>query len=232
VLSWPSVRPLLLLMRIRAGGGHDAFDSELQNDPVASSALFSEPTFWTDHNAQWVYYGAMDPSLGRVGGRGDPSAILVGGYDRTSGVLDVLVADIRRRVPDKIIEDVIRYQREYKCTLWAVEAVQFQEFLRAELIKRSTLAGVRLPAKAVKPSTDKDLRIESLQPYMSDGRIRLHQDQTTLTQQLKHWPKADHDDGPDALHMLHELAVSGAGVYAYKRVSGRRVRAGSRNYFS
>ncbi|EMW8282685.1 hypothetical protein AADT38_RS27335, partial [Escherichia coli] len=29
-----------------------------------------------------------------------------------------------------------------------------------------------------------------------------------LIDQLRHYPKADHDDGPDCLHMLWTLAVS------------------------
>ena len=56
--------------------------------------------------------------------------------------------------------------------------------------------------------TDKLLRIESLQPHMANGLIRLHPSQTTLIDQLRHFPKADHDDGPDALQMLWVAATS------------------------
>lgn len=38
--------------------------------------------------------------------------------------------------------------------------------------------------------------------------IRLHSSQVTLIEQLRHFPKADHDDGPDALHMLWALCNS------------------------
>jgi len=44
---------------------------------------------------------------------------------------------------------------------------------------------------------------------MVNGLIRLHPSQHTLIEQLRHFPKADHDDGPDALHMLWMLCVSG-----------------------
>ncbi len=87
------------------------------------------------------------------------------------------------------------------------------------------MAGVPVPARAVTPSADKLLRIESLQPHMANGLIRLHPTQTTLIDQLRHFPKADHDDGPDALHMLWALAVSGAGNFDFKpapRRSGDR----------
>ncbi len=75
-------------------------------------------------------------------------------------------ADIRRRLPNKLIEDVIKYQREYHCLCWSFESVQFQEFLRTVLVERSAALGVPVPALPVIPLEDKALRIESLQPHM------------------------------------------------------------------
>ncbi|GHT96694.1 hypothetical protein AGMMS49545_22370 [Betaproteobacteria bacterium] len=219
--SW-AARPLLTLMQIRAREGHDAFDSEYQNDPVAGdNAPFSGTTitFWVNRLSEWVFYGACDPSLGKAGASRDPSALLVGGMNRTTGILDVVEALIKKRLPDKIIEDVIELQRQYRCILWAVETVQFQEFLKTELVKRSAAQGVPVPARGVTPHADKMLRIETLQPHVKNGLIRLHPSQSTLIDQLRHFPKADHDDGPDALHMLWMLATSGAGgSYAYQPV--------------
>jgi len=115
------------------------------------------------------------------------------------------------RLPDRIIEDVIALHQRYRCQVWFVEAVQFQEFLRTELIKRSAARGIPVPARAVTPHSDKALRIESLQPHLANGLILLHQEQATLIDQLRHYPKADHDDGPDALHMLWAGAVASGG---------------------
>lgn len=207
--SW-AARPLLALMKIRARDGHDPFDSEYQNDPVAGdSAPFAKVIqFWVNRLADWIFFGACDPSLGKAGASRDPSALLVGGYNRATGILDVVEAAIRKRLPDRIIEDVITLQRQYHCLLWVVETVQFQEFLRTELVKRSAAQGVPVPARAVQPIADKLLRIETLQPHMANGLIRLHPNQTTLIEQLRHFPKADHDDGPDALHMLWVAATT------------------------
>lgn len=203
VCSW-AARPLLALMKIRARDGHDTFDSEYQNDPVAGdNAPFAKViTFWVNRLAEWIFYGAIDPSLGKAGASRDPSAILVGGFNRNTMILDVVEAGIKKRLPDRIIEDAIALQQQYRCLLWVVESVQFQEFLRTELIKRASARGIAFPARAVTPHADKLLRIESLQPHMANGLIRLHPSQTTLIDQLRHFPKADHDDGPDGLHML------------------------------
>lgn len=221
IVSW-SARPLYTLMLIRARDGHATFDAEYQNDPVSGEdAIFAGEGvfhFWVNRLAEWIFYGACDPSLGLRGNSRDPSALLVGGFNRHTGILDVVEAAIRKRVPDKIISDIIELQKVYRCQIWSVESVAFQEFLRTELIKRSAKAGIPVPARGVSPSADKLLRIESLQPHMVNGLIRLHSSQTTLIEQLRHFPKADHDDGPDALHMLWALVISGAGNFEFKAV--------------
>lgn len=210
-VSWPAGRPLVALMKIRARDGHAAFDSELQNDPLSDDdAPFAKViSFWVDRLAEWVFFGACDPSLGKAGASRDPSALLVGGYNRETGILDVVEALIKKRLPDRIIEDVIALQAQYRCLLWAIETVQFQEFLKTELVKRAAARGIPVPARAVQPYSDKLLRIETLQPHMANGLIRLHPSQSTLIEQLRHFPKADHDDGPDALHMLWMIATTG-----------------------
>lgn len=211
VLFWPAMKTLVALMFKRATS-EDSFMSEDQNDPVAEGSPFKTITFWVSKAANWQLFGVVDPSLGKHGKGRDPSAILVGGFDRTTGVLDVVEASIRKRLPDVICADVIAMQREWKCALWGVESVQFQEFLRTEIMVRAAKDGVALPAVPLVPIADKALRIERLQPPIASGLIRLHKSQTTLREQLQQWPHAAHDDGPDALEMLWMLAVQhGAG---------------------
>ena len=209
--SW-AARGVLALMKIRARDGHAAFDSEYQNDPLSDDAApFAKAIrYWRElpHDLEW--YGALDPSLGKAGAGRDPSAILVGGYQRATGCLYVVAAQIRKRLPDLIIEDVIALQRQFGPQLWVVETVQFQEFLKDELVRRGAARGVHIPARGIKPTADKALRIESLQPHMANGFILLHPEQQTLIDQLRHFPKADHDDGPDALHMLWTAATGGS----------------------
>lgn len=220
VVSW-AARPILTLMKIRARDGHATFDSEYQNDPLSSDdAMFANSlTYWTELPADLIYFGALDPSLGKAGASRDPSAILVGGYHRATGKLYVVEAQVKKRLPDLIIEDVIRMQKQYQCQRWFVETVQFQEFLKDELVKRSAARGIPVPATATKPNTDKMLRIESLQPHMANGLILLHSSQATLISQLRHFPKADHDDGPDALEMLWRNAVGSSAAIEWFSVS-------------
>lgn len=212
VVSWQA-RPILTMMTIRANN-RKAFDSEYQNDPTAGDdAPFANAiSYWHTLPDNLIYFGACDPSLGRAGASRDPSAIVVAGLDRTTGKVYIIEAVIKKRLPDRIISDVIAMQEKYNCTKWVIEAVAFQEFLRTELIKRGQASGVPIPAVPVKPTTDKLLRIESLQPYMANAMLILHSSQSTLIDQFRHFPKADHDDGPDAVEMVYKLATG----YAYQ----------------
>ncbi|MCL2876320.1 MAG: phage terminase large subunit, partial [Betaproteobacteria bacterium] len=199
--------------------------NEAGNDDAAP---FKAIQFWVDRRNDWIFFGAIDPSLGKKGKRNDPSAILVGGFSRETMTLDVVEADICRRVPDRIIDRAIELQKEYRCVAWGVETVQFQEFLFTELIKRATKAGIPFPGVPMSESVEKELRIVSLQPHVANGKIRLYRGQGVMIEQLKFWPEADHDDGPDALEKLWRLATQYASEYSYTPAKTSRRRTSSR----
>lgn len=212
-VSW-SKRPLLVLMKIRARDGVDVFNTEYQNKPGnPDEAIFSEyidGSYYAAMPLDVVYYGAVDPSLGKKGKGRDPSAILVGGYQKKTGILFVEEARIKKRVPSLIIQEVIELQKQYGCQVWVIETVQFQEFFKDELVKESAKLGIHVPARGVTPSVEKELRIESIQPHFANGFVKLSQTHQTLISQLREWPNHEHDDGPDALQMLWMAATTGS----------------------
>ena len=210
IVNWLEIEPLYMLMVERASS-ETAFMSEKQGEPISEESPFRSIPFWIVKRSDWVFFGAVDPSLGRHGANRDPSAILVAGFARDTGVLDVVEASIVKRLPDVIIADVIAMAKLWKPVLWFIEAVQFQEFLRTEIMKRAVMQEVALPAIPVIPIADKALRIQRLQPPIAAGLIRLHPSQTTLLEQMRQWPSGAHDDGPDALEMLWSGAVQHAG---------------------
>ncbi|MCK9606235.1 MAG: hypothetical protein M0R33_07255 [Methylomonas sp.] len=58
---------------------------------------------------------------------------------------------------------------------------------------------------------------------INNGLIRLHRSQSTLIEQLKFWPEADHDDdGPDALEMLWQIAKQFGGEFRYESAGQSR----------
>lgn len=217
ILNWPANHTLIFLMKKRAGE-HPAFESEYQNKPISDSNLFQKITFWVKYNSDLIHFGAIDPSLGKNNRNNDPSAIIVASYDPKTTVMDVIEASISHRTPDVIIDHTLHFQRQYNCQLWFVEAIQFQEMLRTELMKRAAKEHLALPAYPVNPFIDKDLRIQRLQIPIMDGLIRLHSSQQTLIDQLQQYPDADHKDGPDCLEMLWTNTV---------QFSGSVIRAGT-----
>lgn len=222
VVSWPAMRPLLRLMKIRAND-HHAFDCEYQNDPTNSEdAPFQKLVYWVHPSDAWIFLGAHDPSMGKRNKGRDPCACLVGGLNRKTGILDVVEAKIARMRPNMQIEKIIEFQEEYHCLVWGIEIIQFQEFFKDVLVERSRERGIPVPARGIRTSDDKDLRILSLQPHCANGTVRLNKNQTTLVEQLTHYPEADHDDGPDALEMLFMLAYSGLGSVIPRIKSGKR----------
>jgi len=229
VVNWPALQPLLWLMLERVAS-HDAFATEYQNQPISEGNPFAKLVFWNIRLREWIHFGAIDPSLGKNGKGRDPSAILIGGFDRLSGRMDVVEASIRKRLPDIIISDTIALQREYRCLLWFVETVQFQEFLRTTMMTEAAKQGVGISAVPIIPVADKNLRIERLQPPIAAGLIRFAPTHTTLIDQLQQWPNADHDDGPDCLDMLWQntLIYAGGGAAGQMQTASAPSSGGGR----
>ncbi|VAX28179.1 Phage protein [hydrothermal vent metagenome] len=216
---WPEMEPYDDLMKMRVSDGPAYFDSEKQNEPInPTDCLFQEDwlTFYDkDEMASRLknsdyqgFYCAVDPSMGGASRKADPSAILVGGV-RENGVIDVLVADIKKRHPDRIMEDLFHYHDQYHFDRVVIEEVQFQELFKDQVIKEGARRGSYLAIQGVRPSTDKTLRISKLQPHIKNALIRFSRQDRLLLDQLKYFPKAEHDDGPDALEMLFSLIASG-----------------------
>ena len=210
------------LMVTRVSEGEASFNSELQNEPVnPDDCLFNEE--WFDYynpedmdfsSADFRFYGFVDPSLGK-NRRADYSAILTGALEVPTGYLYILDADIVRRHPDAIISDVLQkadwIQRTYgkRYVKFGVETVQFQWFLKEQLAKSSARARIYLPIEEVPQSSDKVLRIQTLQPAIKNKYIKFSRRHKLLLEQLQYFPMADHDDGPDALEGLRTIAQGG-----------------------
>jgi predicted phage terminase large subunit-like protein len=217
---WPTREPYLELMKIRIRDGRASFDCEKMNSPVDPSTCYfkdSDIVYWDDQfptaedlvrtlGERGRIYGACDPSLGRLGKNRDDTAIITLLKDADTGVMYILEADIARRKPDQIIEQIIAYEKIRKFQRFGIETNQFQEFLADELRRRSSLAGVEVPVIDLKHSTDKLGRVQKLQPLVSAGRIRFSRRHVALLEQLRQFPFAAHDDGPDALEMAVEAA--------------------------
>jgi len=232
VVSWPSVRPLFWLMRQRAVSKL-AFNTEMQGDPrTDEDKTFGNITFWVQTMRDWIIFGACDPSMGK-GEKSDPSALVVGGLDPRTKRLHVMEAVIKRRVPSKLEADLVAMQREFRCRAIAFENNNAYEHSRQTYIAAGLRAGVPLPLIGVTATVAPEVRIDSLEPYVTDPMvpsILLHEKLTQLLSELDTWPEPQsnhHYDGLTALHLLWHVAMTrGALTYEDFKSIGRRGQSG------
>lgn len=207
------------LMVMRVDEGEAAFNSEEQNEPInPDDCLFQEE--WLDYyneaemdfkDRAFDFFGFVDPSLGKTK-HSDFSAIITLAKHKATGYLYVYDADIERRHPDRIIADILEKERRLRRDFgrgykrFGCETVQFQWFLKEELVKASAKAGLYLPVEEVPQTTDKTLRIQTMQPDVKNKYIKFNRRHKRLLEQLLQFPMGAHDDGPDALEGCRTLA--------------------------
>ena len=210
------------LMFMKVSEGAASFNSEEQNEPIdPEDCLFNKENFdyYNPHDINFSdkdfnFYGFVDPSLGKSK-KSDFSAIITIAKSRSTGYMYVADADVDRRLPSVIIDAVLgkavwikkAYGKKYKA--FGCETNQFQYFLKTELAKESARRGIYLPIREVQQTSDKVMRIETLQPDIDNKYIKFNRQHKRLLEQLEFFPMADHDDGPDALEGCRTIACGG-----------------------
>jgi len=232
---WPEAEDLYALMCMRVESGRTAFDREKQNSPIDPArcewpeAYFDE-TIWFDAWPAGLALKtlALDPSKGADARRGDYSALVALGVDR-QGLLYV-EADLARRATPEIVAAGVEWHVRFQPDAFAVETNQFQDLpaveFEAEFRRRGLLAA--RPA-AIDNRVPKQVRIRRLGPYLSTRRLRFKSGSPgtrLLVEQLREFPAADHDDGPDALEMALRLAAEMLQLRATRDGLGDRLPVG------
>ncbi|MDD5176769.1 MAG: hypothetical protein PHQ05_10145 [Sterolibacterium sp.] len=209
--SWPGVRSLYWLMRQRAKNAK-AFATEMQGDPRSDEDKVFEPVhFFISRLPNWIMFGGCDPSMGK-GEKSDPSALVAGGWDRERGKLHVVEASIKRRVPSKLEADLIDFQREYRCQAIGFENNNAYEHSRQTFRMAGIAKGVPLPLVGLTETVDQEVRIDSLEPYITDAldpRILFSPALTLLLAEMDSWPEKQghhHYDGLCGLYILWKIA--------------------------
>ncbi len=213
---WPEVEDYYYLMKMRISDGPAYFESEKQNEPInPEDAVFLEEWFvdWEEGDVDLKgipHAGACDPSLGKRNKRSDPSVIMGGRMKEK--ILYVGIADIEQRRPDKIMTDILGHHSRDPFDKLRMETTQFQEFFARQFEKEAHEKNLTINIDDYTPSTDKDLRIIRLQPWIKNGWIRFRKEHRELKRHLIYYRpknKGGPDDGPDCLEMLLGLCEEG-----------------------
>jgi predicted phage terminase large subunit-like protein len=215
-LLWPEQEPLYTLLCLRATIGNAPFASEKQGDPVNpeqcewDASYFDYPGFWfeTWPDSLQIKTLSVDPSKGKDAQSGDYSAFVRLGRDGNDYLY--CEAELLHRPTPQIVADGVEHVRLFQPEGFAVEINQFQELLAAEFQRVSQQQHVPLPIYGINNTTNKQVRIRRLGPYLAQRKLRFKTRSpgtALLIQQMKDFPVGDHDDGPDALEMAIRLMI-------------------------
>ena len=150
-------------------------------------------------------YGFCDPGLGVS----DFSAIITILKCNSSWI--VFHADLSLAADSELIDLIIDHHAFFNYHSFGIEANSLGKAKRDpgysnfELVLHSRQAEkeVTVPYKLVWHTAPKLARINSIEPFYSNGQLMFlsswNHDYPELIKQLVHFPLADHDDGPDAL---------------------------------
>lgn len=224
---WEMMEDYYTLMKIREIEGSFSFDSEKQNDPTSARDCRYNPDdfyYWDDAHPttekllesfgnEYSIIAACDPSVGVMTSRSDHSAIIV--LAKHKGKLYCLDADIKQRPQDELVEAIINFCKIRRpMNKFVIEANLFPELLLKTVQEHAYKENVVAPFKEIRNIKNKELRIFGMETYITTGTILFSRKHSVLLDQLKYFPRGDHDDGPDALEMaLREAEVEQIGFF-------------------
>lgn len=198
--------------------GAKSFNQEYQNEPTDEERQIFKPEkffYYDEFDIDRIpyddreYYAGVDFAMGKE--KGDYSSIVTLMKNKATGRTYIIDVYNNRLHPKDFMEVIVEFTLRYQYTTLAVESQMAQEFftdyLMEELIKRGYPAHSRV--RKVKQRTRKELRIESLQPEILNGKIRFNRNQADLIAQFEMYPMAKHDDMVDATEMAYRAAIVG-----------------------
>lgn len=213
--------------------GRRSFFKEKQNDPIGSEEPVFEKIHWyrevkegfileeTGALVPWsdlkrTCISAMDPSTGKEraakGKLGDFTVILVG-YKDSNGRLFVHYDFTKRVSPTKYISSTFDLWEQFKFEKMAVETNLYRNLLLPNIMdeKKRRLEKSKNPIGLsfydVEQTENKRERITRLEPKCNHGWIVFNRALSKeCMSQIEDFPHADHDDAPDCLEILWNLA--------------------------
>ncbi len=234
-ILWLDGESYLALQKSIVNEGQASFQSEKQNDPYdPTRQIFDmnaakrfkveyEPDGkfkgyrWLDGSDRFVPISDIvrivafhDPALAESK-TGDYAALVVCAGDM-NGYLYCLDAYIEKVSPSRQIEQAFAMHEKWDMDVLYLETNCFQGVLKDAYRARQE-ANSTLRITDVKQHHNKEKRISSLEPLVTNGRLLFNEDlNPRLISQMQLFP-TDHDDGPDALHGAVEELKKKVGRY-------------------
>lgn len=145
---------------------------------------------------------SLDPSCGKDARKGDFAALLKCLID-PDGVYWVDPAMLRIDL-ESLTDFAVLTAREFQPAAFAVETNGFQEFVALDINRKAP----EVPILAYCNTEKKEVRIRVLlSALLASRRLRIRDtvQGRMMLQQLRDFPQANHDDGPDALALMVQM---------------------------
>lgn len=149
------------------------------------------------------YFGAMDPALGESK-KGSKIGISVVGLNTDNSIRYEVETIIEHMLPDEAVRRV--FNMPYKFDKFVIESVMFQQYFLKVTNEKSKELGRGISFEGIKQSKNKNVRIESMEPDINNGRV-LFKGDNQLWQDMQDYPNTEYLDGLDALQMALEASA-------------------------
>ena len=232
---WPSKRPIFYLMTELWSLGRSAFASEYQNDPLDPTNLVFDPrsfrlckyaglSVWhLDHKGQRTHKIArsdmkvaiwLDPAGGKRGG--DYACTAVVAADRR-GYRYVLECHLVREPPSEQRARMWQLFEHYGPTaLYGSETNKWSNLFSSDTFQAEKQRRRReglphsLHVGGYHVQQNKETRIRNIQPPAAEGALFFSDNlPAEMHRQFRDFPRADHDDAPDAIERAYWLLDEG-----------------------
>lgn len=210
---WPERYDLESLMLKRAEIGEEAFEAEYQGKEQTpagaefAAEFFDWPGLWFDAWPSEMVYRvqSLDPSKGGNSNSADFQAHVLLGYSGDGTMYAEAVLN-HEPIPDMITRSLDLARTVGfggPLTALAVENNDSLGMLVDEFHEQIQARQIVVPLQAIRNTVNKVVRVRRLGIYLARKQIRFRNTSGTraLVEQLREFPNAAHDDGPDALEM-------------------------------
>ncbi|MFN0054238.1 MAG: terminase large subunit domain-containing protein [Planctomycetales bacterium] len=207
---WPERWPLKELERIRRSRSRDWWMALYQQSPGQGHRNPWDPDYFESHiwATTWperfeTSAVAIDPAGGKP--TGDDAAVVFVGKSQGAYWVDSFLGKL---APERLVAEALQLYDLWRPQWIGFESNGFQGLLGLEFDRQCYETGrAPLPMIPIVNRRSKQDRIMDIGSFLFRKRVRFrdNDDNRRLVRQLKEFPRARHDDGPDALAMALEL---------------------------
>lgn len=188
--------------------GELAFYRERQNVPVSPNEqifninklfYYTEEEFSALDPSSLLHVLYLDSSLGKATTKNDFSSLIYLVKHIPTGYIFIRSISKKKHSVTKQIEEIISLLKRGEIHRVGVEANAFQILIGDELKKEIINNRLQVKVISIQHNVDKHARIESLEPYTSNGTIRFRTHGLEDLISEMQWYPFGHDDGLDSL---------------------------------